>query len=166
MDLTPLTNNNCLTHRAMAVSKRSFTSNSFVNPANVAASPILTQFVSASELFPNPLLRGSHCAARLTGSVGGGGGPPKLSGGNIQCCRRYRRLSMYDLPSNDSEHSRQFEKSEDFACAINRRAMFITISSSSSTRRETIRLLGPDAVSRTPPDFRPEERPLLNRLRA
>src|SRR5260221_6797399 len=40
IDLTPLTNSNCLRHLAMAESKRSLTANSFSKPSNVAASPI------------------------------------------------------------------------------------------------------------------------------
>ena len=39
MDLTPLTISNCLRHRLIAASKRSWISNSFVRPSNVAASP-------------------------------------------------------------------------------------------------------------------------------
>ena len=42
MDLTPLTNNNCLMHLVMAESKRSMMSSSFLNPSNVVASPSST----------------------------------------------------------------------------------------------------------------------------
>src|SRR5262249_53902292 len=41
-DLTPLTTSNCLRHRLIAASKRSWVSNSFVMPLNDATSPIST----------------------------------------------------------------------------------------------------------------------------